>query len=95
MASERAHSSGAVCVSGFREEDRFYVEIAWENSHTDACTDDSCGKRDASHQCTRQKWQPVFQKKKLVAHREGRTRSLQIIHPLKSLTLYPIELGGR
>ena len=36
-----------------------------------------------------------FKKKKLVAHREGRTRSLQIIHPLKSLTLYPIELGGR
>jgi hypothetical protein len=38
---------------------------------------------------------------KKVAHREGRTRSLQIsnlirVHPdnRKSLTLYPIELGG-
>ena len=29
-----------------------------------------------------------------VAHREGRTRSLQITRS-KSLTLYPIELGGR
>jgi hypothetical protein len=40
--------------------------------------------------------------KKLLAHREGRTRSLQItqlcelLHACcKSLTLYPIELGGR
>ena len=34
--------------------------------------------------------------KKVVAHREGRTRSLQITldNPPKSLTLYPIELGG-
>jgi hypothetical protein len=37
--------------------------------------------------------------KEVVAHREGRTRSLQITrecnqHPPKSLTLYPIELGG-
>jgi hypothetical protein len=34
---------------------------------------------------------------KVVAHREGRTRSLQItmgVNPPKSLTLYPIELGG-
>jgi hypothetical protein len=31
-------------------------------------------------------------KKLPVAHREGRTRSLQMT--LKSLTLYPIELGG-
>ena len=31
---------------------------------------------------------------KVLAHREGRTRSLQITR-LKSLTLYPIELGGR
>jgi hypothetical protein len=36
-----------------------------------------------------------------LAHREGRTRSLQIVvtarpaHRHKSLTLYPIELGGR
>ena len=33
-----------------------------------------------------------------VAHREGRTRSLQIAPTTcgrKSLTLYPIELGGR
>ena len=35
-----------------------------------------------------------------IAHREGRTRSLKIsetrdCHCLKSLTLYPIELGGR
>jgi hypothetical protein len=36
-----------------------------------------------------------------LAHREGRTRSLQIVvvarpHArYKSLTLYPIELGGR
>ena len=32
-----------------------------------------------------------------LAHREGRTRSLQMIYgpnPPKSLTLYPIELGG-
>ena len=32
-----------------------------------------------------------------IAHREGRTRSLQMPWPsfsLKSLTLYPIELGG-
>ena len=29
----------------------------------------------------------------IIAHREGRTRSLQISR-LKSLTLYPIELGG-
>ncbi len=29
-----------------------------------------------------------------LAHREGRTRSLQITHH-KSLTLYPIELGGQ
>ena len=42
---------------------------------------------------------PPHRPKKLLAHREGRTRSLQI-HPLldecadKSLTLYPIELGG-
>jgi hypothetical protein len=28
-----------------------------------------------------------------LAHREGRTRSLQMTR--KSLTLYPIELGGR
>ena len=33
------------------------------------------------------------QRKSLTAHREGRTRSLQI-HIRKSLTLYPIELGG-
>ena len=36
-------------------------------------------------------------KKVNVAHREGRTRSLQMIqgsNPPKSLTLYPIELGG-
>ena len=38
-------------------------------------------------------------KRKVLAHREGRTRSLQITvgrcnHPPKSLTLYPIELGG-
>ena len=38
-------------------------------------------------------------KRKQLAHREGRTRSLQITagcyhHPPKSLTLYPIELGG-
>lgn len=33
--------------------------------------------------------------KKVVAHREGRTRSLQISPAFfKSLTLYPIELGG-
>ena len=39
--------------------------------------------------------------KKYLAHREGRTRSLQITRTLcvlharrKSLTLYPIELGG-
>ena len=31
----------------------------------------------------------------LIAHREGRTRSLQIAQAKpKSLTLYPIELGG-
>ncbi len=30
-----------------------------------------------------------------LAHREGRTRSLQITRARKSLTLYPIELGGR
>ena len=32
-----------------------------------------------------------------LAHRGGRTRSLEISPPLgrKSLTLYPIELGGR
>ena len=41
------------------------------------------------------------QKLKGLAHREGRTRSLQIAvmmrlsTRLKSLTLYPIELGGR
>ena len=46
------------------------------------------------------KFQKIFQKI-LIAHREGRTRSLQIsigdITPAsgKSLTLYPIELGGR
>ncbi len=39
-------------------------------------------------------------KRKVLAHREGRTRSLQMTvgcnhHPPKSLTLYPIELGGR
>ena len=36
-------------------------------------------------------------KKIPVAHREGRTRSLKIsqeCHCRKSLTLYPIELGG-
>ena len=40
--------------------------------------------------------------KKILAHREGRTRSLQITRTVcvlhacrKSLTLYPIELGGR
>ncbi len=37
--------------------------------------------------------------KSYLAHREGRTRSLQITTHLyigdKSLTLYPIELGGR
>ena len=38
--------------------------------------------------------------KKILAHREGRTRSLQITalhdsYNRKSLTLYPIELGGR
>src|SRR5712691_1238579 len=37
-------------------------------------------------------------RRKVLAHREGRTRSLQITvgryHPPKSLTLYPIELGG-
>ena len=34
-------------------------------------------------------------REKLVAHREGRTRSLQIPACAdKSLTLYPIELGG-
>jgi hypothetical protein len=41
--------------------------------------------------------------KERLAHREGRTRSLQIIIEViaqlctryKSLTLYPIELGGR
>ena len=38
--------------------------------------------------------------KKIIAHREGRTRSLQITalhdsYNRKSLTLYPIELGGR
>src|ERR1700755_610579 len=38
---------------------------------------------------------------KILAHREGRTRSLQITRSVcfharyKSLTLYPIELGGR
>ena len=37
---------------------------------------------------------------KKVARREGRTRSLQMPSPttcegLKSLTLYPIELGGQ
>jgi hypothetical protein len=35
--------------------------------------------------------------KKFIAHREGRTRSLQIpplVTHCKSLTLYPIELGG-
>ena len=41
------------------------------------------------------------QKVKGLAHREGRTRSLQIAVMMqlrirhKSLTLYPIELGGR
>ena len=39
-------------------------------------------------------------REKVVAHREGRTRSLQISRAhvtatRKSLTLYPIELGGR
>jgi hypothetical protein len=41
-------------------------------------------------------------KKEQLAHREGRTRSLQIVVMVqpcrarhKSLTLYPIELGGR
>ena len=42
-------------------------------------------------------------KKERLAHREGRTRSLQIIIEVmarmctryKSLTLYPIELGGQ
>ena len=41
-------------------------------------------------------------KKQGLAHREGRTRSLQIMIEVarlctryKSLTLYPIELGGR
>ena len=42
-------------------------------------------------------------KKERLAHREGRTRSLQIVIEVmeqlctryKSLTLYPIELGGR
>jgi hypothetical protein len=39
--------------------------------------------------------------KERLAHREGRTRSLQIVVVVrpctrhKSLTLYPIELGGR
>ena len=33
-------------------------------------------------------------RKRSVAHREGRTRSLQIPPSGKSLTLYPIELGG-
>ena len=33
--------------------------------------------------------------KNLIAHREGRTRSLQMPLTRKSLTLYPIELGGR
>jgi hypothetical protein len=32
--------------------------------------------------------------RKILAHREGRTRSLQITAYCKSLTLYPIELGG-
>jgi hypothetical protein len=44
---------------------------------------------------------PKPQKFKGLAHREGRTRSLQIAAMMrlsirhKSLTLYPIELGGR
>ncbi|TEB24559.1 hypothetical protein FA13DRAFT_1739119 [Coprinellus micaceus] len=33
-------------------------------------------------------------RKRSVAHREGRTRSLQMPPSGKSLTLYPIELGG-
>jgi hypothetical protein len=42
---------------------------------------------------------PLSCKRNVLAHREGRTRSLQItvgcnLHPPKSLTLYPIELGG-
>jgi hypothetical protein len=35
----------------------------------------------------------VVNKNVPLAHREGRTRSLQMTR--KSLTLYPIELGGR
>ena len=43
---------------------------------------------------------PAKRQKKNIAHREGRTRSLQITalhdsYKRKSLTLYPIELGGR
>jgi hypothetical protein len=40
---------------------------------------------------------PQAKSEKLLAHREGRTRSLQIrsLASDKSLTLYPIELGGR
>ena len=37
---------------------------------------------------------PEGPQKVSVAHREGRTRSLQIPPNDKSLTLYPIELGG-
>ena len=45
--------------------------------------------------------QKTEKEKKGLAHREGRTRSLQIAVMMrrsirhKSLTLYPIELGGR
>jgi hypothetical protein len=44
--------------------------------------------------------QKLEKKVKGLAHREGRTRSLQIAVMMrrirhKSLTLYPIELGGR
>jgi hypothetical protein len=54
----------------------------------------------ASFSCCRIK-QKSPQKSQEVAHREGRTRSLQIgvvMRPCtrhKSLTLYPIELGGQ
>ena len=44
------------------------------------------------HQCD---VQDLKHGKKELAHREGRTRSLQITRKRKSLTLYPIELGGR
>ena len=36
----------------------------------------------------------IYMRKNRVAHREGRTRSLQM-PVFKSLTLYPIELGGQ